>query len=398
MERFDAVVIGGGPGGSAAAWLLARAGWSVGLLERQAFPRRKVCGEYLSATNFPLLRRLGLAEEFRASAGPPVRSVGLFAGPRCLSAPLPRLPGDLDGWGRALSRERLDTLLLEQAIRAGVVVRQPATALALERHGDDYLCRGLCLTRRATFDWQAPVVIAAHGSWQPGRLPSQPPPRPARRADLFGFKAHFRDADLAAGLMPLLTFPGGYGGIVHCDGGRVSLSCCVRRDRLAALRAQSGAAAGPVVLGHIREACAGARRVLAGAQRCGAWLAAGPIRPGIRVGGPPGLFLVGNAAGEAHPVVAEGISMALQAAWLLTRRLTQWRQDGGRPADLARVGAAYAAAWRGHFAPRVLTAAAVAQWAMRPATVAWTVPLLERFPTALTWAARLSGKAARVVA
>ena len=55
MDTYDAIVIGGGPGGATAALLLAQAGWSVGLLERKVFPRRKVCGEYLSATNWPLL-------------------------------------------------------------------------------------------------------------------------------------------------------------------------------------------------------------------------------------------------------------------------------------------------------------------------------------------------------
>ena len=51
---FDAVIIGAGPAGSAAAIWLARAGWSVALVEKQAFPRRKVCGECMAASNRPL--------------------------------------------------------------------------------------------------------------------------------------------------------------------------------------------------------------------------------------------------------------------------------------------------------------------------------------------------------
>jgi len=40
----DALVIGAGPAGSTAARLLAQAGWSVALVEKSVFPRRKVCG------------------------------------------------------------------------------------------------------------------------------------------------------------------------------------------------------------------------------------------------------------------------------------------------------------------------------------------------------------------
>ena len=52
---FDVVIVGAGPAGCTAAIQLARAGWSVALIERQRFPRRKVCGECIAASNLPLL-------------------------------------------------------------------------------------------------------------------------------------------------------------------------------------------------------------------------------------------------------------------------------------------------------------------------------------------------------
>ncbi len=393
----DAIVIGGGPAGTTAALLLARAGWSVALVERKVFPRRKVCGEYLSATNLPLFDHLGIGELFRARAGTPVRQVGLFAGATMAQARLPRPSRSGLEWGRALAREHLDTWLLHEAHAAGVNTWQPWSVEELTEEAGRYQCRLRCAATGTLTTLRAPVVIAAHGSWEPGRLPTQAERVPAQPADLLAFKAHFRNSALPDGLMPLLAFPGGYGGMVHCDGGRVSLSCCIRRDRLAGLRAGDPSTAGEAVFAHIEASCLGVRQALTGAVRDGAWLAAGPIRPGIRLQDRGGIFAVGNAAGESHPIIAEGISMAMQSSWLLSRLLIDWRRQSGRRADLPRVGRQYAASWRRAFAPRLHTSQVLAEWAMRPTLVASVLPLVWGFPAVMTWVARLTGKAVPVV-
>ncbi|MBI3821330.1 MAG: FAD-dependent monooxygenase, partial [Planctomycetes bacterium] len=134
----DALVIGGGPAGSSAALLLARAGWSVVLVERKAFPRRKVCGEYLSATNLPFFDELGIGDRFRALAGPPVTTVGLFAGRTIAHAPLPT--SRRGEFGRALAREHLDGWLTEQARSEGADVRHGWTLDDLSADGDRFVC------------------------------------------------------------------------------------------------------------------------------------------------------------------------------------------------------------------------------------------------------------------
>jgi flavin-dependent dehydrogenase len=390
-ERYDALVIGGGPGGATAALLLAQAGRSVALVERKAFPRRKVCGEYLSATNLPLLERLGVADDFRQLAGPEVCEVGLFAGNSILRSRLPR-PTD-SHWGRALGRESLDTLLVQRAAKAGAAIFQPCAAKALRWVGEEYICQVAGDDRER--ELRALLVVAAHGFWEPGPLSTQPVPSRPADGDLLAFKAHFRGSRLPDGLMPLLAFPGGYGGMVHTGGDRVSLSCCVRRSQLAALRNGDVNEAGEVILRHVRASCHGVREALDGARLEGPWLAAGPLRPGIRVRANGGIYLVGNAAGEAHPVIAEGISMAMQSAWLLANRLLA--QKPRSLADRHAVGRGYAADWRRHFRPRLRSAAFFAHWAMRPRAVAIAQPFLRSWPAILSFGARLSGKAMRIV-
>ncbi len=386
--RFDAIIIGAGPAGSMAATLLAREGWSVALVEKRSFPRQKVCGEFISGASLPLLRHAGIWEQFHLHAGPEIRRVGLFAGHTALSANMPRA-GNEFGWGRALSRRHLDLWLAASAMRAGANIWQPWTLVALRRDGDLHHCTLSANGRKA--ELCAPVLIAANGSWEKGPFHNRgSSPRPA---DLFAFKARFANAHLAPDLIPLLAFPGGYGGMVTTDCGLVTLSCCIRRDALATCRLRYPARhAGESLLGHIAEHCVPLREALDTAFMDGRWFAAGPIRPGIRLSAADGVFRLGNAAGEAHPVIAEGIAMALQSARILCDILIGDPHRAATAAGVAQAGQLYAASWRQAFALRLRSAALFARLAMSPQAVA-LAPLLGTFPRLLSWGARLSGKA-----
>ena len=383
---YDALVIGGGPSGATAALLLARAGWNVVLAEKTEFPRFKVCGEFISATSLSLLREIGLDEEFLAAAGPPVLRVGIFARNAMVTAAMPRARGPLGEWGHALGREHLDLMLLRAAARSGAEVLQPCEVVELRRTGQGFVCT--LAARQAKKQLATHLVIAANGSWHPA--PYQISTTPHRPSDLLAFKAHFRGSDLPADLMPLFAFPGGYGGMVHSDDGRVSLSCCIRRDTLQLCRHGETRRAAAAMLQHIEVACLGVRRALRCANLDGAWLAAGPIRPGIRRCCANGIFRIGNAAGEAHPVIAEGISMALQSAWLLCHHLIA----GHTQDEAAR---RYHAEWKAAFVSRIYAAALFAYVAMQPSAVATVLPLLRAFPRILTFGARLSGKTMEIV-
>ena len=98
----DALVMGAGPAGTATAILLARAGWQVVLVEQDSFPRRKVCGECITAGTLALLDELGIGAGVRAHAGPELRQVGWMSESATLIADFPVCTPGPYRYGRAL--------------------------------------------------------------------------------------------------------------------------------------------------------------------------------------------------------------------------------------------------------------------------------------------------------
>jgi flavin-dependent dehydrogenase len=276
-----------------------------------------------------------------------------------------------------MARECLDEFLLERAADSGATVFQPLKVLALERISSGFVCK------TETGNMEARAVIAAHGSWEPGALPTQARRSPPQASDLLAFKAHFHDAAVPADTIALIPFSGGYGGVLMLGDGRATFACTLRRDALETLR-RPGVAAGDSVLHHAFLASKGLREAFANAQRDGAWLASGPLRPGARPLFPDGVFAAGNAAGEVHPLIGSGISMALRSASLLCPLLDAALQ--GRMA-LAAAAQAYEVQWRKEFARRLWLSTCFTRLAARPAPAA---RLVAHAPWLLTLAAKIS--------
>ena len=104
-QRYDLVIAGGGPSGSAAAWQAAQTGAKVVVLDKAEFPRDKPCGDGLTARAVSYLQKMGLADE--VSKFHRVNRVTVYS-PSAWELSFPRRPGMPDH-GHTVSRTELDT-------------------------------------------------------------------------------------------------------------------------------------------------------------------------------------------------------------------------------------------------------------------------------------------------
>ena len=118
--RWDAVVVGAGPAGSATALQLARAGARVLLLDRARFPREKPCSEYLSPESTRVLERLGRDVLGAVAAASPARLTGM----KVVAPSGAAVVGRFETFSFALPRTRFDTILRNAAEGAGAEVRE----------------------------------------------------------------------------------------------------------------------------------------------------------------------------------------------------------------------------------------------------------------------------------
>jgi flavin-dependent dehydrogenase len=147
--RFDAIVVGGGPGGSTCARALVGAGLAVAVLDKRTFPRDKPCGGWLTPQAIELLD-LDLAEYSRTRTLQPIRGfvVGLMGGRSA------RVLYD-STVSHGARRCELDHYLLERS-RASVL---PADEVrALERRRGAWVINGT---------YEAPQLIGAGGHFCP---------------------------------------------------------------------------------------------------------------------------------------------------------------------------------------------------------------------------------------
>src|SRR5881275_2549310 len=133
METFDVAIVGGGPAGSSCAAFCALAGLDTLVLEREKFPREKVCGDCLNPSCWSVLEHLGVAQQVRALPHSKLESVefiGIDGHQVIVDLPT--------GEQCEISVKRclFDDVLLRRARDVGAQVREETTVTSLANNGN----------------------------------------------------------------------------------------------------------------------------------------------------------------------------------------------------------------------------------------------------------------------
>jgi menaquinone-9 beta-reductase len=327
--EYDLIVAGAGPAGCACAITSARAGAKVLLLEKDHFPRHKVCGEFVSPESLELLDCL--LHERKFAARPQIGTARAFSGKKVIS--LPVSPA-----ARSIPRFELDDALLEAARAAGVQAHESVTVREVQ-HEKTFKVS----TTQGRFSGRA--VVNASGRWS--QLTQHEPTK--TKDKWLGLKGHFQEAEPALSV-DLYFFDGGYCGIQPVSGNAVNACAMVRADVARSLQE---------VFSRQPELWKRSRN----------WM---PLFPEISTSPlyfraphtrSNGMILAGDAAAFIDPFAGDGISLALHSGSLAAESLIPFLH--GR-CLLEQAQDHYAAEYKRQFAPAFRSAARVRMMVTAP--------------------------------
>jgi len=362
--RWDAIVVGAGPAGSATALLLARAGARVLLLDRARFPREKPCSEYLSPESTRVLGRLGQDVLAAVEAAAPAQLTGM----KVVAPSGASVVGRFETFSFALPRTRFDTILLKAAAASGVEVREGVKVEELVYDS------GAVAGVMARETYRARVVVGADGlrsvvARRLGSVFTSPPHRIAFTAHIAGAQGVNELGEMHVGRL-------GYVGLGPIGDGVTTVALVLpltearRGDNFFAELNRFPGVAGRFDAGRV------VRRVLA----------TGPFarwsRRPVAKGG--GALLVGDAADFFDPFTGQGIYSALRGAELAAAAILDSFATG---ASLSR----YARARRREFAGKWLLERLIGVAVGWPALIERVVGRMTRRPDLADLLVRATG-------
>jgi len=294
----DVLIIGGALAGSAAGITLASRGRRVLILEKDRFPRGKVCGEFLSPGIWPLLDRLGLRSAVLEKGSPMDRVLIHYPGASLKLKLPPSLPGSPGAWG--ISRERLDSLFLDRAKAVGCEVREQHRVDSVRRKPEGFTVSASAPGEGPEKIFKADCLINAAGN--NGFVEREE--NAGKNSDLFGFKAHFRGPSLG-GAVQLFFFQGGYVGLGEIEDGMINLCGISTRS---VIRGTAGRR--EAILQKASLENAKFKTWLKDAEPSGPWHMCGPLRHGNWNRGTSHGLAAGDAACFLEPFMGQGMTMA----------------------------------------------------------------------------------------
>lgn len=327
MRSCDVVIIGAGPAGSSSAISLARLGYSVALLDKEQFPREKLCGDFINPINWPILRALGVEREILSRARQRVTGFRItsVAGDE---AECPLSSDDTGFFGLGLSRAALDHILVEKAQGENVTVLQNCRIKRLTREDNAW---HLEFDHAGTIETlQARVLIGADGrhSWVAHHLGL------TRSADMRGravaFQLRLKCRGGFGDRVEIHLFPGGYVGLLGLGGNLINLCLAVDKDRLPddqpfARLLESRLPLNP----HLKT-------ILNRSEPAGELRSTYPVYFSPRRSYGDNVLLVGDAARVNEPVSGEGIYFALKSGLLAAETIDEAFRAGDFSAALLR--------------------------------------------------------------
>lgn len=166
MPKSKVLIIGGGPAGSSAAYLLAKQGIDVALIDKDRWPRDKVCGGGLTANCLPFLEKMGVLEEVDRKADFKFNGYVIHS-PEGEQVKAPVCQRENNGSCKVvpfcyvIKRHYFDQILLDKAKEAGVKIFTETQAVDVEQKGQ------ITVNTKSGQTFQADILVVADGSGGP---------------------------------------------------------------------------------------------------------------------------------------------------------------------------------------------------------------------------------------